>query len=264
MDKQENKSFWNNRAETEGLKESATSNEKYLRDLEIKTIIEYLRKFNPKKIYDIGCGNGFSTFFYAEEFAEKTFVGLDYAQNMIASAKERLGSLHHNNLTFDVGDITNLELASDSADFIMTSRVFINLQNFDNQIKAVKECSRVLKPGGHLLLLESVSQSYENLNKYRKKYGLSELKPHAANFYIDEDRFLNETSTLFKIEEINNFSNLYYLGSRIAYHLINNEETSSGANTRANEFFAEITPEDNCGREKIYILTNTPDKSLSC
>jgi ubiquinone/menaquinone biosynthesis C-methylase UbiE len=255
LSKEENKQFWNNRAEAKGAEEFATSNERYLRNLEVRKLTEYIKIVNPSVTYDIGCGNGFSTFIYAREFPDKKFIGLDYAQNMIETAQKKLEAAPTANLRFDLDDITSLKIADNSADLVITSRVLINLQNFDNQIKAVKECARILKKEGSLLLLESVNQSYDNLNKYRKKYGLTELKAHEANFYIDEDKFLNKISNIFEVKKIDCFSSSYYLGTRVAFPLIIGAGYTPDANHIANQFFAEIAPSEDCGREKIYLLT---------
>lgn len=254
LNKEENRKFWNNRADSQGTEEFATSNDPFLRDLEIRKIIQYIDEINPNVIYDIGCGNGFSTFKYSSTFPDKIFIGLDYAQGMINAAKKRLENQHSENLSFDTEDITNLTIEDECADLVMTSRVFINLQHFDNQIKAAKECARILRKGGHLLLLESVNQGYDNLNKYRRKFGLPELKAHEANFYIDEEKFLNEIKGIFELIKIDSFSSSYYLGTRIAYPLIIGPGNTPDASHRVNQFFAEITPTEDCGREKIYIL----------
>lgn len=255
LSKKENKDFWNNRAANKGTEEFATSNEQYLRGLEIRTIVEYIKAVAPNTVYDIGCGNGFSTFIYAKEFPNIKFIGLDYAKNMIEAAQKRLIDSPIANLSFGLDDITNLQIADNSADLVITSRVLINLQNFDNQIKAAKECARILKNDGTLLLLESVKQSYENLNRYRKKYGLTELKAHEANFYIDEENFIKEIGEIFELKKIDCFSSSYYLGTRIAFPLIVGAGYTPDANHIVNQFFAEIAPTEDCGREKIYYLS---------
>ncbi len=254
LTKEENQDFWNRRADFQGIEEFATSNDPYLRALEIQKTAEYIHRIAPKTVYDLGCGNGYSTFQYALRFKDTTFLGLDYAEKMIRAAQARLESEPTGNLHFATGDITSLQLTDACTDMVTTSRVLINLQNFDNQVKAVKECARILKPGGTLLLLESVSQSYDNLNKYRHKYGLPLLKPHPANCYIDEDRFLPAINDYFKLQAIDRYSSSYYLGSRIAYTLILGQEGRPDPHHRVHEFFAEVSPVEDCGREKIFLL----------
>ena len=81
------KEFWDNQAEQHGSECIATMPDLYLKQIEIKNIKEFL--FNGAKILDIGCGNGYSTFLYAE-FFNVNITGIDYSSKMIEVANNEL------------------------------------------------------------------------------------------------------------------------------------------------------------------------------
>ena len=64
--------FWENQAGLFKESQLATAPDIYYRDLEIKSILEYLPKGERKRVLDIGCGNGYSTFIFAKESALNT------------------------------------------------------------------------------------------------------------------------------------------------------------------------------------------------
>ena len=49
---------------------------------------------------------------------------------------------------FNIYNVENLDFENNSIDFIIADNVF---EHFDNNIKVLKECKRVLKPGGQII-----------------------------------------------------------------------------------------------------------------
>lgn len=209
------KMFWDNQADKYGNDILATMPDKLLKELEIENISKYLR--NETKVADIGCGNGYSTFCYASN-KSIDITGIDYSENMISVANKTLESKSDlkNNVNFLVGDILNLKnIPNNTFDTIITDRCLINLTSIDNQIKAIKELHRILKPNGMYLMCEDTKNGLEALNILRKIVGLYEIKQHWHNLYISENEVFDGIKDFFKTEEINNFSSFYYVASRI-------------------------------------------------
>src|SRR5688500_4559242 len=94
------KEFWDSRAREFGPEAAATLTDEYLRALEIRTMTRYLRRLKPRRVADVGCGNGYSTVKFAETFPEIQFVGIDYSEEMIEFARPR----ERANCTFVRGD----------------------------------------------------------------------------------------------------------------------------------------------------------------
>ena len=68
---------------------------------------------------------------------------------------------------FAIGDAIALDEPDDHYDKVIATRVIINLETWKNQQKGLRECVRVLKPGGILLRSEATQQGLARLNSLR-------------------------------------------------------------------------------------------------
>jgi ubiquinone/menaquinone biosynthesis C-methylase UbiE len=104
------------------------------------------------RVLDVGCGTGYFARMIAEAVGQKgSVVGIDAAPEMIAHAASRLRSAA--NLTFEVGSASALSFADSTFDVVVSSLTMHHLDRAD-QLPAVGEMRRVLKPGGRLLIAE--------------------------------------------------------------------------------------------------------------
>lgn len=81
-------------------------------------------------------------------------IGIDFCEEMIAHGKARGAFDGHPPL---VADALNLPIESDTIDVVT---VAFGVRNFEDRAKGLTECSRVLQPGGHLLILEFGQPSF--------------------------------------------------------------------------------------------------------
>ena len=59
------KKYWDEQAKLYGTNANATTQDIWMRKIEIDYIVDFLDSFDePKHVIDIGCGNGFSTIQY--------------------------------------------------------------------------------------------------------------------------------------------------------------------------------------------------------
>lgn len=96
-------------------------------------------------VLEIGCGTGLFT----KELAatDNTIIAIDIAEALIKKAKERV---HAQNVQFVVGNAYQTNFKSSSYDFIVGSSCLHHLE-VDS---ALKEFSRILKPGGRMMFTE--------------------------------------------------------------------------------------------------------------
>jgi ubiquinone/menaquinone biosynthesis C-methylase UbiE len=109
---------------------------------------------DPRTILDVGCGTGQLAARLAERRDTTRLVGIDFSAGMLAHAAERLRAARPNGaaaaVDFVRGDATRLPLRNGSFDAIVSSEAF---HWFPDQDAALRECFRVLVPGGRLILV---------------------------------------------------------------------------------------------------------------
>ena len=165
------KDFWNQRAETHGDECNATLGEKYLRFLEIKTMIKLIKTYKPQNVLDVGCGNGYSTIKYAKTFPDISFIGIDYSEKMIRYAKK----ISLPNSSFFVADVMEPK-SFPNADFdlILTQRCIQNLGRYENQYAAISNLIKKKKPKLRKKPKEGIEPWHNNFirdNKLSKDFG---------------------------------------------------------------------------------------------
>jgi SAM-dependent methyltransferase len=113
------------------------------------------------QVIDVGCGTGNYTRPLARAAGEGLTVGLDASATMVAEAAERGGG---ENLAYLRGDACALPFAADSFDVACSVGV---IHMVDRPLVALEEMTRVLAPGGRLLLLVSCGPE----GKPRREHG---------------------------------------------------------------------------------------------
>jgi ubiquinone/menaquinone biosynthesis C-methylase UbiE len=212
------------------------------------------------RVLDIGCANGFSTVQFAAQKRIEIF-GLDYIPEMIEEAKKRAAALSTKlvgRVSFDVGDITAINHAPESFDKVVVIRVVINLGEWNNQLRGLKECARVLKPGGLLLLSEATLQGWKKLNAFRNEWGMPDLPMPPFNNYLDQDMVVKETSSKLELLSVSNFASSYYVGTRVLKPLL---IQALGAQVRVadpdmhwNRWFSSLPAAGDYGTQKLFVF----------
>jgi ubiquinone/menaquinone biosynthesis C-methylase UbiE len=93
-------------------------------------------------ILDVGCGPGTITAGLAERVPDGHVTAIDAVPGIIEKAAV---DFPRDNLSFTVGDVYALDYADDSFDVVFAHQV---LQHLNDPVAALREMSRVAKPGG--------------------------------------------------------------------------------------------------------------------
>jgi len=110
------------------------------------------RRFSPRVILDMGCGQGRCLEIARQHFSQSRLLGVDFSATAIAAARSRLPQA-----TFHVGVCEDLSsIPKESADLVLSIEV---LEHVVDIRKTVRELTRVLKPGGHLLVTTPCANS---------------------------------------------------------------------------------------------------------
>lgn len=220
--KQNVKEFWEHQAKTFEESPLATAPDTHFRDLEIASILRYLK--DGASVLDVGCGNGFSTFAFARKLPRMRCIGIDYSESMIdfaARAMKKEKPSVQKRLAFAVGDVLKLssvpELRGKKFDYIVSERCLINLANWKEQARAMLEMKKLLKKGGRIILTENTQEGLARLNTLRKQFDLSPITVRWHNYYMPEKKLMAFARTHFTLESVENIGNLYYILSRVAH-----------------------------------------------
>jgi demethylmenaquinone methyltransferase/2-methoxy-6-polyprenyl-1,4-benzoquinol methylase len=112
---------------------------------------------NPAKFMDLCTGTGDLAIRVANKSNDKTeIIGYDYSVPMLDIAKEKAGKAEVDNIEFLHGDAASMPFSDGYFDTIGIAFAFRNLtyKNHD-AAKFLAEISRVLKPGGRFVIVES-------------------------------------------------------------------------------------------------------------
>ena len=103
---------------------------------------------------DVGCGVGLYALWLAEAVGPRGHVlGVEPSEERVAEARALVGGqLPTSRLEFREGDATKLELADGTVDWVWCGDVLHHVQD---TARALAEFTRVLKPGGRVVVKES-------------------------------------------------------------------------------------------------------------
>lgn len=116
-----------------------------------KRAIKFLQPFQPKTILDVATGTG-DFAFEALKLNPDKIIGVDISEGMLEVGKKKVAAAgKHNTIELMYGDSENLPFADNSFDAVIVS---FGVRNFENLDRGLTEIQRVIKPGGHIVVLE--------------------------------------------------------------------------------------------------------------
>ncbi len=120
--------------------------------------IELLDIDSEDSVLDVGCGTGFAT----EGLFEHTerIHGLDQSTHQLEQAKQKFGA--QGSVRFYRGDAERLPFADSTFDIVWSSG---SIEYWPKPVEALKECRRVVKPDGRVLI---VGPNYPSRTLFQK------------------------------------------------------------------------------------------------
>lgn len=164
-----------------------------------KRLVTAVRRRAPQDVLDLATGSGDVAFALSRGLAPATrIVGMDFCLPMLDEAeakKSAAGPGAYRNVAFRHGDGLALPLPDESCDAVT---IAFGLRNLADRDRGLREMRRVLRPAGHLFILE-FSQPQPWFRPIYYCY-LRRLLPRVAGL-VTGDRaayvYLNETIDLF-------------------------------------------------------------------
>ena len=227
-------------------------------ELEIREISERLS--DGDHVLDVGCANGFSTVRFAAHRSVQ-IRGVDYIPEMIEQARGRLAAFPgclRGAVQFAQGNITALQEPSEAYDKVVVIRVIINLGEWSHQARALRECARVLKTGGTLLLSEATLQGWQRLNQFRSEWGLPDIPMPPFNLYLDENQVCEAAASDLELVDVVNFASTYYVGTRVLKPLLDRALGGvvdvANPNMEWNRWLSQLPAWGDYGTQKLFIF----------
>lgn len=100
---------------------------------------------SPERVLDLGCGTGEGTLYLSREFPRASVRGVDISEAMVEIARSKIGLDPDARVVFKTADASRLPFPDQSFDLVSQ----VNLPLFSHEL------ARVLRPGGHLIVVSS-------------------------------------------------------------------------------------------------------------
>ncbi len=102
----------------------------------------FLQGYSPGRLLDVGCGNG--QFLLQMQACGWEVEGVDFDPKAVEQARDKHG------LTMYAGELREVAYAQDAFDAITLNHV---IEHLPEPIEVLTECRRILRPGGHLVVI---------------------------------------------------------------------------------------------------------------
>lgn len=117
-----------------------------------RVAIDRLNEVRPQYILDIATGTGDFAMLLAKHLKPQHIIGADISEGMMAVGREKVMRAGLQEvISFQWEDCTRLSFPNDTFDAVTSA---YGVRNFDDLDAGLQEIRRVLRPGGHLLIVE--------------------------------------------------------------------------------------------------------------
>ncbi len=117
-----------------------------------KEAVTFLKQFSPKIILDIATGTADMIVVMDKLLKPDKIIGIDISAGMMEIGKQKVANKHVRAKTdFMVEDAAALSFENQSFDAVTIS---FGIRNLEKLSQSLREINRVLKPGGHFLIIE--------------------------------------------------------------------------------------------------------------
>lgn len=159
-----------------------------------KKAIRQLLPFQPKTILDIATGTGDFAILSAKELRPQRMIGIDISEGMmkIGQKKVEAEGLQHI-VSFKKDDCTHLSFDDNSFDAVTAA---FGIRNFQNLDQGLSEMCRVLKPNGHLSIVELTTPVSFPMKQLFKLYSHTILPVYGKLISKDTSAYSYLTKTI--------------------------------------------------------------------
>ena len=159
-----------------------------------KKALGKLSEFGPQTILDIATGTGDFAILEAQMLKPSRVIGADISEGMMAVGRKKAEAMHlDNTISFSKEDCLNLSFPDCSFDAVTAA---FGIRNFADLDKGLREMNRVLKPGGHLCIIELTSPVHFPMKQLFKIYSHTVLPIYGRIISGDNAAYSYLTATI--------------------------------------------------------------------
>ena len=159
-----------------------------------KKAIKQLEPFAPQTILDIATGTGDFAILSAKILQPKQLIGADISVGMMEIGKRKVAAAHLDDIvSFQKEDCLALSFADHTFDAVTAA---FGIRNFQDLDSGLKEIYRVLKPGGHLSIVELTQPVSFPMKQLFKIYSHTLLPFYGKLLSKDKNAYKYLTSTI--------------------------------------------------------------------
>ncbi len=149
------------------------TNSNKTRDLDKKSTIQTLSKYNFQTVLELGCGTGKNTVFLLQK--ARNIIAIDFSEKMLQKAKEKIKS---SSIQFQKADLNkNWDVKNSAFDLITCSLTLEHIKNLDF---IFHQAYQKLKPEGNFFVCElhPYKQYTGSKARYETPNGIEVLKTY--------------------------------------------------------------------------------------
>ncbi|UOF90041.1 class I SAM-dependent methyltransferase [Fodinisporobacter ferrooxydans] len=150
---------------------------------DLRYMVESVVLSGTERVLDIGTGAGHTALAFSP-FVKKS-IGIDLTEEMVEVAAKFAKDRGVKNIEFCVGDAENLTFSDETFDLV-TCRFAAH--HFPNAKRAIREISRVLKPGGIFLLVDHYAPENPDLDTFVNDLDRLRDPSHVREYRLSEYR----------------------------------------------------------------------------
>ncbi|SUB79159.1 Demethylmenaquinone methyltransferase [Segatella buccae] len=159
-----------------------------------KKAIAQLQPFSPRHILDIATGTGDFAILAARMLTPEKLIGADISEGMMDIGRQKVKRARLEQIiSFEKEDCLQLSYPENSFDAVTAA---FGIRNFPNLDRGLKEIFRVLKPGGHLSIVELTSPVAFPMKQLFKVYSHTVLPIYGRLVSRDDSAYHYLTATI--------------------------------------------------------------------
>lgn len=159
-----------------------------------KKAIAQLQPFSPRHILDIATGTGDFAILAARMLTPEKLVGADISEGMMDIGRQKVKRARLEQIiSFEKEDCLQLSYPENSFDAVTAA---FGIRNFPDLDRGLKEIFRVLKPGGHLSIVELTAPVVFPMKQLFKVYSHTVLPIYGRLVSRDDSAYRYLTATI--------------------------------------------------------------------